>query len=287
MRIRPMLSAVVAGGLLCLCSPAQAAVPEVRRDTATDIVDYECTISGVAEKQEVKVKVELTMPTDATVDRQLSIGWHGTYADGSALKVPAAGLPGSTKLYAYAAISGLPQLSSATGVEQLATLSPGQIIQLPTTTVSLRTTPKNAGTASVRPGAINFGTETGQVSIKCEVRNADALKTYTLTVAAAGGQPSHSATPTPSPEPTPSATASASSLPTHTVTATVTQAPEEPEEEDDKPFKTPVGGAATGGGGESGPDGRMIMLIGSVVTLAAATGLLLRRRGLNRGLHRG
>ncbi|MGI5485448.1 hypothetical protein [Microtetraspora malaysiensis] len=284
MRIRPMLSAVVVGGLILLCSPARAAVPEVRRDTVTDIVDYECATSGVAEKQEVKVKIELTMPTDATVDRQMSIGWHGTYADGSALKVPAAGLPSGTKLYAYAAISGLSQLSSATGVEELATLSSGQILPLPTTTVSLKTTAKNAGTATVRPGAINFGTTPSERLIECEVRNADALKTYPLTVAPAGGQPSHSATPTPSPEPTPSATASASSLPTHTVTVTVTKSPEEPREKDDEVFKTPRGGAATGGGGEAGPDGRAIVLIGSMVTLAAATGLLLRRRrGFTKG----
>ncbi|WP_433419229.1 hypothetical protein ACQP1V_04950 [Microtetraspora malaysiensis] len=284
MRIRPMLSAVVVGGLVLLCSPARAAVPEARRDTVTDIVDYECTTSGAAEKQEVKVKIELTMPTDATVDRQMSIGWHGTYADGSELRVPATGLPSGTKLYAYAAISGLSQLSSATGVEELATLSPGQVLPLPAATVSLKTTARNAGTATVRPGAINVGTSPSERVIECEVRNAGGLKTYTLTVAPAGGQPSHSATPTPSPEPTPSATTSASSLPTHTVMVTVTKSPEEPREKDNEVFKTPRGGAATGGGGETGPDGRVIVLIGSVVTLAAATGLLLRRRrGFSKG----
>jgi hypothetical protein len=43
--------------------------------------------------------------------------------------------------------------------------------------------------------------------------------------------------------------------------------------------KTPKEGAATGGGGEIGPDGRIFLLAGSVLVLGAGIGgLYLRRR---------
>ncbi|MCC5578194.1 hypothetical protein IMZ11_21445 [Microtetraspora sp. AC03309] len=295
MRIHSILSvAALAGGLTLFCQSAQAAVSEARQDTVavTDIVDYQCTATGVAEKQDIKVKIELTMPTDATTGEQMTIGWRGTYADDTALRAPATGLASGTKLYAYASISGLAGLTSATGVGELATLSAGQNISLPMAAVSLKTRSSNAGTATVRPGAINFGTRPNEPSIQCEVRNATALATYTLTVASANGRPTGSASQTPSPQQTPTATATASGqptdsasgtpnpLPTLTVTATVTRASEEG---DGTVATTPLGGAATGGGGESGPDGRVMVLVGFLLTLAAAAGLLLRRHSLTKG----
>ncbi|GAA3846874.1 hypothetical protein GCM10022226_83140 [Sphaerisporangium flaviroseum] len=45
-----------------------------------------------------------------------------------------------------------------------------------------------------------------------------------------------------------------------------------------KVTKTPLGAAETGGGGQAGPDGRVFVVTGFLLTLAAATGLLLRRR---------
>jgi hypothetical protein len=281
LRIRLILSATaLAGGLGLFCQPAHAAVSELRQDAVvgTDVVAYRCTATGVAEKQDIKVKVELTIPADATTGTQMTIGWHGTYADGTGLRAPATGLAGGTKLYAYASISGLAKLTSATGVGEPATLSAGQIIPLPTATVSMKTTSSNAGTATVKPAAINFGTRPTEPSIQCEVQNAAALTTYPLTVASAGGQPTDSAPATPSPQPTGSVPVTSS--PTHTVTATVTRATAN---ENGKTVKTPSGGAATGGGSESGPDGRMLILTGFLLTLAAATGLLLRRRSLPGG----
>ncbi|MET8145933.1 hypothetical protein ABZU32_36990 [Sphaerisporangium sp. NPDC005288] len=43
--------------------------------------------------------------------------------------------------------------------------------------------------------------------------------------------------------------------------------------------KKPVAGAATGGGGDAGPDGRTFVLVGtSLVAAAGVGGLFLRRR---------
>ncbi|MFJ2030534.1 hypothetical protein [Streptosporangium sp. NPDC087985] len=295
MRIRSILSvAALAGSLALLCQPAHATVSELRQDAVvvTDIVEYQCTVNGVAEKQDIKVKVELTMPVNAVAGRQMTIDWRGTYADDTTmLRAPATGLAGGTKLYAYASISGLAGLTSATGVGEF-TLSAGQTVPLPTDAVPLKTKSSNAGTATVRPAAINFGTSPTEPSIQCKVQNAADLTTYPLTVASADGQPTGPAPVTPSPQPTHTVTATAgdqstgsvpvtsSPQPTHTVTATVTRASAG---ENGKIIKTPSGGAATGGGGESGPDGRVLILTGFLLTFAAVTGLLLRRRSLPSG----
>ncbi|MFI7058909.1 hypothetical protein ACIBLB_43320 [Streptosporangium canum] len=293
MRIRLILSvATLVGSLPLVCQPAHAAVSELRQDAivVTDIVDYQCAATGVAEKQDVKVKVELTLPADATVDKQTSIVWHGAYVDDTtALRAPTTGLAGGTKLYAYASISGLAKLTSATGVGELDTVSAGQIVPLPMTPVLLKTTPSGAGTATVKPAAINFGTGTDEPSIKCKVRNADVLTTYTLTIASADGRPTDSVSVTPSPQPTSTVTATAGDQPTDSVPVTSSPQPTPTDtaivvrastDENGKVIKTPSGGAATGGGGESGPDGRVLVSTGFLLTLAAVIGLLLRRRGL-------
>ncbi|MDP9847137.1 hypothetical protein [Streptosporangium lutulentum] len=294
MRVRSLLSvAALTGSLTLVCQPAQAAVSEVPRGAvvATDIVEYRCTTSGVTEEQDIKVKIELTMPADAVTGEQMTIGWRGTYVDdATALRAPATELAGGTKLYAYASISELAGMTSATGVGELTALGAGQIIALPTTTVPLKTTSANAGTARVRPAAVNFGTGPTGPAIECEVKNADALTTYPLTVTSADDQPAGSLPVTPSTQPTPTVTTTSDDQPidsvpvpsdpqpTQTVTATVTGDPEA--DGIGTVVETPAGGVATGGGGESGPDGRMLMVTGFLLTLAAATGLLLRRRGL-------
>ncbi|WP_433222525.1 hypothetical protein [Microtetraspora malaysiensis] len=62
---------------------------------------------------------------------------------------------------------------------------------------------------------------------------------------------------------------------THTVLKTVTAKPSK----DTQVKKTPGGGAATGGGADAGPDGRMFVLTGTALVLAAAAGgLVLRAR---------
>lgn len=254
MRIRSILSATtLAGSLTLFCQPAYAAASEVPRDAVvvTDIVDYRCTATGatgVAEKQDIKVKVELTMPTDATAGTQMIIGWRGTYVDDTtALRAPATGLAGGTKLYAYASISGLAKLTSATGVGELTTLSAGQIIPLPMVPVSLKTTPSIAGTATVRPAAINFGTKPDERSIECEVQNATTLTTYPLAVASADGRPADSVPVSPSQQPTTTDPATTDDQSTDSVPVTSSSQPSQTTEAETlaegngKVIKTPSG----------------------------------------------
>lgn len=284
MRIHTVVSVVFAGCLaLAVCRPAHAtplgAEQAVR--VASEVVEYECTTDGVPEKQDVKINVELTMPVGARAGQQMTIGWHGTYVTGSELRAPAAGLGGGVKLYAYAALSGIEDLTSATGVSEPLSITAGEAIPLPTGVVPLKTTSSNPGTARVRPAAVNIGPLPTTPVIQCEVLNAGALTTYTLTVAQSGQA---STTPTAGTTQTQGTTGP---RPTRTVTATVTAGVPDDDQATTATaardaISTPVGGAATGGGGEAGPDGRMYVLTGLVISLSACAGLLLRRRLVTR-----
>ncbi|MEU6783642.1 hypothetical protein ABZ912_30980 [Nonomuraea angiospora] len=224
-----------------------------------DVVEYECKVRATGETQDVKVEVELTVPTDAQVGEEMVIGWHGSYVQGSELRAPAAGLEDGLKLYAYAGISGIDKLTSATGVAALEPLIPGAPVPLPATTVNLKTTPKNPGTGTVHAASINFGTSPSERAIECEVKNKDARTEYPLSIPGTGE------TTSPSPSETDETT---SPSPSETDTKT----------------KTPAGAADTGGGGEAGPDGRVLIGVGGLLVLASATGLVLRRRRLVAGL---
>ncbi len=282
MRVRSVLSVtVIASAALLSISSAQADT-SVRHNPdgdLTNIVQYKC--ESAEDVEYISVQVEMTMPTNAQTGAQMTIGWRGTYVDGSQLAAPAGGL-NNAKLYAYASISGLTGLTSATGVGQLssANIPAGQPVPLPTGTVELKTTANNAGTATVKPAAINFGPSPSERVIECEVQNPDGLRTYTLTVGQGTGttpSPSPTATNT-TPGPTTTATATA------TVTTTATE-PEPTTDDDGKGgvVKTPAGSAATGGGGEAGPDARLITLTGLVLMLTGVTGLIWRQRRVRRG----
>ncbi|GLW96353.1 hypothetical protein [Microtetraspora sp. NBRC 16547] len=96
-------------------------------------------------------------------------------------------------------------------------------------------------------------------------KTVPAMATIPVTTPAASSSPSSS--PTASDSPTP--------LPTHTVYKTVTAKPSK--DKDTQVTKTPGGGAATGGGADAGPDGRMFVLTGTALVLAAAIGGLMMR----------
>ncbi|WP_329084932.1 MULTISPECIES: hypothetical protein [unclassified Streptosporangium] len=269
MRVRSVLSvAALAGGLALLWQPLPSSAGQ-DSVVAADTVEYECTTDGVTEKQTIEIDVEMTMPTGVTTGQPFTIGWRGTYI-GTGLTAPAAGLPEGTKLYAYASISNLPGLTSATGVGTLDAVSAGQSIPLPTASISLAATSSNPGTAAVRPAAINFGTLPTNPLIECESLNRDTLTTYPLTVAA-GGQATD-------PAPTDTATQPVGGTETDEDAGTG-ETTETPQDANGEIAETPAGGADTGGGGETGPDGRALVLTGSLITFGAVTGLLLRRRG--------
>ncbi|WP_459804286.1 hypothetical protein [Herbidospora sp. RD11066] len=257
MRERAALFTVIGlSGLLSFSAPAHA---------ATDVVEYSCTPKdGTA--QTVQIQVELTMPANARPGEQFSITHRATYSDSTAITAPN-GLPDGAKMYAYVSISGFPSnLTSGTGVgDVVGPVTAGNTVTLPTSTTAVRSTPSTAGTGTVKPGDITFGTTPQERLIDCEPQNSDALTTYELIVTGSGTDE----TTTPDPD--------------ATVTETVTTEPEEDEtiiEEDidDNGMETPAGGVATGGGGSVGPDGRAVLLIGVTVLAAALTGLSIRRR---------
>lgn len=246
----------------CTTTSTTSVVVTVGQGTGTgtgsgDVVTYSCRTGTEASPQTVKIRVTLTMPTSTPKPgEQFSIGWAGTYETGSELEAPSTGLPAGSKLYAYASISGLSQLTSATGVGELATVTASDPITLPTS-VDMKTTSKNAGSATVKPAAINIGTSPTVPTIECEVQSAAALKTYPLTIGAGSSTSS-----TPDPEETPTSTPKAK-------TSSKTSS---------KTSKTPKAGADTGAGGDAGPDGRMFVLTGTALMAAAGIGGLLMRR---------
>ncbi|RVX44077.1 hypothetical protein EDD27_6799 [Nonomuraea polychroma] len=230
------------------------------------VVNYECTTTATGQKQQVKVNIELTVPERAAVNENLTIGWRGTYVAGSELRAPSTGLEGSLKLYAYAGISSIPRLTSATGVGRLGTITPGQPIPLPTGPVNLTTTPQDKGEGTVHAAAINIGPNPQSPVIECEVTNKSALTEYPLAVGESAGATTPTTTPTDTDEDETSDDEDETGATTPEVTTTVTTT------------TTPEGGVDTGAGGEAGPDGRALMLVGSLVILSSAGGLMLRRR---------
>ncbi|MEV0198110.1 hypothetical protein [Nonomuraea sp. NPDC050691] len=235
---------------------------------SVDVVDYTCTGASVP-AQTVRIRVTLTMPTSAVVGEQFSIMWSGTYETGSELKAPSTGLPAGLNLYPHAGISGLPQLTSATGTGSLGALTPGQALTLPTS-VAMKATARSAGTGSVRPGAINIGTAENTPLIECTPTSTGQLSAYTLTVAAGGTDPD--------PDSSPSDDTSEDETPSADSSDTSDASEDETESTRERSSVVPKAGAETGGGGEAGPDGRALLLGGSALIVAAGIGGLLTRR---------
>jgi hypothetical protein len=256
-------------------STSSLVVPIGTGGTGTDLVDYECVGPATTDVQDVQIKVEMTMPTSAKVSEQFTIKWKGTYTAGQELKAPTTGGTISAKIFAYASLTGITGLTSATGEGTTGTITAGAIIPLPTTTIDLKSTASTAGTATVKPGKVNFGSNTGTSTtttpaIVCTVQNETELKSYSLTVGAAS---TSTGTPTSTPTSTPT---TSSPKPTKTSTATVTVTPP-------SKSKTPKAGADTGAGGDAGPDGRTFIVTGTALIAAAAVGGLVMRRRTVRG----
>ncbi|AQZ69290.1 unnamed protein product [[Actinomadura] parvosata subsp. kistnae] len=251
--------------LPCAALPALTVLPA----SAAATVSYECTTKATGEKQEVGLDVELTVPAQATVGQQMTIGWSGVFVTGKELTAPATGMEGELNMYVYAGISGIDDLTSATGVAELGTVIPGEPVAIPST-ATMTTTPRKSGSGTVHAGAINFGLTPQDRLVECEVKNKDSLTQYPFTVLGADGS-----TPT---------TTDTSTTGTSTTGTPTPEASEDDtgSEEQESPATTdsadiPAGGVDTGAGGLAGPDGRALVLTGLVITLAAATGLRLRR----------
>ncbi|MGN9786980.1 hypothetical protein ACTMTF_36545 [Nonomuraea sp. ZG12] len=242
--------------------------------TGTDIIAYTCTVVGgtTTDDAQVDIKVTPTMPTSARANQDASITWTGAVqSTGDPLPAPTAGFPTSSKLFATVKASGAGAPASATGEAALTATT--QITTLPNVTIKVK--PTTTGTVTITPGDLVFGTSATATTqaVKCTAPTT-GLKTYTFTVSAATSTPTSSNTPTTSSTPTP----------TKTKTEFVTETPTTRKSPTTRSSQTPKKGAATGAGGDAGPDGRMFLLAGSVLVLGAgAGGLLLRRRNVARG----
>ncbi|MEO3794397.1 hypothetical protein ABGB14_29645 [Nonomuraea sp. B10E15] len=229
-----------------------------------DTVAYTCETVATGMQQQISLDIELTVPTDATVGTQMTIGWRGSYVGSARLLAPTTATDGQLKMYAYAGISGIDRLTSATGVGQLGTVTPGQPITLPATTVEMKTTANFPGTGTVHAAAVNFGPTPQERVIECEVDDEESLREYPLTVTGESTSPSPDETAgSETPDPDVSTPEDTTTSPASTTTRTVTE--------------LPTGGVATGGGGMAGPDGRVLVATGLLVVFAATGGLWLRR----------
>ncbi|MFG1700482.1 hypothetical protein [Nonomuraea sp. NPDC049309] len=256
MRVLPAVLSAAAVFSVLPVPAAHAAAP----------IQYSCTVGGAT--QQVSIDVELTVPAQAEVNEELTIGWTGSYAGDSELVAPATGLEGDIKMYVSAGISGITGFTSATGVAEIGTVIPGEPIVLPSTRVELKTTPRNTGTGKVHAASINFGLTNTDRLIKCTPSDTATRTEYPITVGTGQGSPTTSSTPT--------ADDTESTTPTPDETGE-TGDTGETEDAEETPAEVPSGGADTGGGGLAGPDGRALMGIGLVILLAALTGLRLRR----------
>ncbi|GAA3471869.1 hypothetical protein [Nonomuraea roseola] len=236
--------------------------------TGGDTVSYKCATQSSGDPKDATITVAMTMPTAAKANEEQTV--PATYTGGQ-LTVPTGGFTTGAKFIATASVSGAGVSgTSVTAEAALTTLTAGSTITFPS--VSFKVKPTTAGTVTLKASDLYFGTSTSVYQYKCTVQATPAPKSHSFTVTAASTSPS----------PSPSPSTSTSAKPTRTVTATVTQTPVGGG--NGKVTKTPKGAAETGGGGDMGPDGRMFVLTGSLVVLAAAAGgLVLRRRSVSRG----
>ncbi|MBT2234364.1 hypothetical protein [Nonomuraea sp. NEAU-A123] len=152
---------------------------------------------------------------------------------------------------------------------------------MPIPTMAIVVTPTVAGTVAIKGDA--FAVKVNNAAwYNCAPQTAGGGPSANLVVATGTptGTPTSSSTPSTTPTTTPT---SSSPKPTKTHTITVTKTPTATKTTT-KSSKTPKAGADTGGGGDMGPDGRMVVLTGSLLILAAGVGgLVLRRRTITKG----
>ncbi|MFC4057680.1 hypothetical protein ACFOWE_05210 [Planomonospora corallina] len=276
------------------------AVPAIASMVAAPAqVTYNCTGTGTgtaAAASPYKLQLELTGPVAPTPSSTVVATWKiNQPAAAPSLLAPSA-VAATERLVVEggALVTGSPLPTPSSTVYATASSTPGAIAAnspLPGATVLITMVPTATGVIGVQPGGFflavgpTSGTGTATDLYECvpatpaEVTAAQLLITVKPSGAGTGtgtgtGTPSPTAT-TPKPTITVYETVTGSATPTtKTSRTTKTRQIEE----------TPEGPAATGGGGESGPDARMIMLSGALMVVAAgAGGLALRRRTVRRG----
>ncbi|MER6169968.1 hypothetical protein [Streptosporangium sp. NPDC001681] len=266
-------------------------------------VSYACTLAGVSSPSATYIfQMDLSGPTAAATNSPLVATWKIAQPATGLTVTPTAPAPAGARVVIDAEVqieaSPSPVLALPSELRSLAaTAAPpaaGQPITAPPLLVTV--TPSATGVVAFQPGPFTLyldpgtGTNNEAELLDCGTPlNPAEASAAALRVTVGTGSPSTSPSPSPttstSTSPSPSATASPSATPkpTVTVTQTKTSEPEKPAS-DGQIDETPNGGAATGGGGDAGPDARMIMLSGVLmVAFAGIGGMVLRRRTAGRG----
>lgn len=254
----------------------------------TKTVSYTCT-SGASESSTHQVTVNLSGGTTATAGSAFVATL--VIAGASPSFTAAENIPEGAhiQLVPEVSVSSTPSPPSVASVLPTASasvsaaLQPGAVLS-PIPTVTMSVTPPAGATSMVLQArsftlrVLQAGATTGGDLYTCQIATSGSTAPAAVT-AAVTGSPTSTATATPTDTPTTTPTTSTPRT-TQTVEVTVTASATN----GSKVEKTPDGGAATGGGGDAGPDGRTFVLAGTIMVVgAAAGGLALRRRRLARG----
>lgn len=86
MRARSVIPLVLSV-LAAVTGPAFLPAHAGNAHAATDVVDYECTGTGVG-PQNVQIRVTLTMPENPVAGQEMVIGWQGVYQAGAVPRTP-------------------------------------------------------------------------------------------------------------------------------------------------------------------------------------------------------
>ncbi|MGJ6962717.1 hypothetical protein ACSDR0_12475 [Streptosporangium sp. G11] len=255
------------------CTPANAASPAATYTFQMDLTGPTAAVtnSPLVATWKIAPPSPLVAPTAVTVPLSLIID-----ADVQINATPAAVLPLPSELRSIAATA------------PAATMTSGQPLTLPTLMVTV--TPSATGVVAFEPDNFTLllgaaaGTGTNEITVlDCTVPVEAQVSAAALRVTVGTGAPSQSNSPSPSASPSPSPTVT-TPRPTPTLTVTRTKTAEASSDPDEQIEETPKGAASTGGGGDAGPDARMIMFSGVLmVALAGIGGLVLRRRTAGRG----
>lgn len=260
-------------------------MPAIAALATPTTVPYVCT-PGVGAPQgaptsTVTFNMELATPAGVTPHATATVNWRIVQPS---LAAPASIAPNAT-IVAEATVtpSGSPVPSApvvATGAATPATGFPsGSPVAIPT--MNIVVTPTATGTVFVKGDAFAVKVN-NSVLYNCTPTPTGMGPSANFVVATGTGTGTGTGTPTTSNTPTTTPPTSTPTThtpkPTKTTTKFVTATPTK------KSSKTPKAGADTGGGGEIGPDGRVFLLVGSLLIVGAgAGGLVLRRRGLGKG----
>ncbi|MFI9559845.1 hypothetical protein [Nonomuraea endophytica] len=288
--------AVKTSALAVLGAGVFVGVPALASSMAPKPVTYMCknVLNAAAQATEVKFQMDLAGPLTAVSPSATAVvTWKMTQPSPSLPAPSAIAATDRVVVDADVVVTGTPNPLPTETRTVGASSTPGAVasgapMPLPTILVSL--TPTARGTMAVIPQ--DFALLVGPTSATgseldwytCDIapgKEAEATAAAAL-ITVATGTPTSTNTSTGTATPTPTSTPTTTTpKPTKTTTKFVT---ETPQDNGGKVTKTPKAGADTGGGGDMGPDGRMFILTGSLLILAAgAGGLMIRRRGLNRG----